>query len=116
MMPQIITEIIGVFEMFVMRIVFPLALTFGIGIWAERRFRLSAQVEEAARLAQAAFDKRSKIIPMQCWAIKHCNDLGCPAFRHPELPCWEATQVTKNRVREECLACRLYRPRRRIAA
>ncbi len=115
-MPQVIAEVFGVLEMFVVRIGLPLAITFGIGIWAERKFRLSAQMEEAARLAQAALDRRSKIIPMKCWAIKGCNDLGCPAFRHPELPCWEATQVAKNTVREECLACKLYRPRRQVAA
>lgn len=115
-MPPEIGEALGLAGMFIMRIALPLTLTFGIGAWAERKFRLSAQVEETARLAQAVLARRSKIIPMQCWAIKHCQDSNCSAFVHPELPCWEATQVARNVVREECLSCKLYRPRRQVAA
>src|SRR5512141_18295 len=102
-MPSPIEEALGVLGMFVVRVGLPLTITFGIGAWAERKFRLSAQVEETARLAQAVLARRSKIIPMQCWAIKHCQDSTCPAFMHPELPCWEATEIAGGTVRDECL-------------
>lgn len=48
-----------------------------------------------------------------CWDVKGCppgRREECPAYRHPDLPCWVATMRTEGtyQLRPECLACPLF--------
>jgi len=48
-----------------------------------------------------------------CWEIHGCSSEAredCPAYQHPELPCWLAKmQATPElRLKPDCLACRLF--------
>ena len=48
-----------------------------------------------------------------CWLGRRCLPAvrdGCPAFKHPEMPCWQVTKTPAGSLRTECLSCTLLLP------
>lgn len=45
----------------------------------------------------------------RCWEVKRCpQDVrgSCPAFKSPDLPCWQAIKVVNGgRIKSECIRC-----------
>ncbi len=43
-----------------------------------------------------------------CWKAKGCaaeKRAECPAFSHPEIPCWQAMKLSLGRLQAPCLDC-----------
>ena len=48
-----------------------------------------------------------------CWLGRRCLPTvrdHCPAFVHPEMPCWQVTKTPAGRLRTECLSCVFFLP------
>lgn len=120
MFPEIVGETIGLMIMFIIRIGIPIAITYAIGRWLEKRLAPPEASEEKQAPAQQApqYTRRGKIIRIHCWDVKHCEPAQraqCAALKHPDLPCWLALQAEGGTIREQCFTCAFYKPTR-IAA
>ena len=114
MVPEIVSETIGLMVMFIIRIGIPIAVTFAIGRWLEKRLAPPETAEEEKPAQQTPHYTRSgKIIRIHCWDVNHCEPAKraqCAAFKHPDLPCWLALQAEGGKIREECFSCAFYKP------
>ncbi len=49
---------------------------------------------------------------LRCWQVRNCplalRDV-CPAYAHPEIPCWQAFRNGGGQLKEECLDCDIFR-------
>jgi hypothetical protein len=46
-----------------------------------------------------------------CWDVKGCSKTQrtrCPAFAHPDLPCWQARFQDEGHMPEHCSACQMF--------
>lgn len=72
-----------------------------------RRLDLRWQAEVEQQNAALAYAPDTR-----CWDIHPCPDeqrLACPAFIHPETPCWQHFRAPNGDLRSSCLACELFR-------
>jgi len=47
-----------------------------------------------------------------CWKVNNCSDekrKDCPAFQHPEVPCWQAVKSHTGLLKENCVGCNVFR-------
>ena len=47
----------------------------------------------------------------KCWKVNECPPRArktCPGYTSP-LPCWQARRLSNGYLREECLACEIFR-------
>lgn len=106
MFPEFWTETFVVISMFVLRVGVPIALTFMLGKWLEKKLAPPKAKSESAHA-------KSKIIQLHCWDVKRCAPTvraQCAAYQHPQLPCWLALQAEGGQVRAECFNCAFYKP------
>jgi hypothetical protein len=111
---ETLIELIGLVMMFVLRIGVPIALTYFVGRWLEKKFRPVEESNNIIRINEITRRASSgKIIRMHCWDIKRCDAAKraqCAAFQRPDLPCWLALQVSGHSLHEECFTCAFYKP------
>jgi hypothetical protein len=87
----------------------PFALT-GLLAWLLRQLdaRWQAEAErERRRLSAVGADMRQ----VRCWETLHCppeRRETCPAYAHPETPCWQVFRDRDGRLREACLSCDVF--------
>ncbi len=119
MFPEFLTETVNVIFMFILRIGIPIAITLAFGWWLEKKMAPPAAVEQEKPTQQSPRYRRTgKIIQIHCWDLKRCESAQraqCAVYQHPDLPCWLAIQADGGKLRPECFACALYRPKQ-IAA
>lgn len=108
--------------MFLLRLGIPLAITLAVGYWL-RKLDAKWEAEAVARREQAGqstFRRTpyaraeidiNKIIRERCWDINKCPQMvkvECPAWKQPNLACWEARTNTEGHLPEKCHNCELY--------
>lgn len=95
---------------FILRLGIPLALTAGLVRWLRQldaRWQLQA---EQARRAWPAM-RPSTFAPL-CWEARGCSAerrTNCPAFVHPDVPCWQIFRNEHGHLKEACLECKVFR-------
>jgi hypothetical protein len=103
-------EVIGITIGFVLRIGVPVGITL-LAVYGLRRLDRVWQ-REAERL-QAELDVTEQLgMVLPCWEIMGCDPkdrADCTAFRDREKPCWQTFREETGRLKEECLACQLFR-------
>ncbi len=106
--------------MFILRLGVPLAITLAVGYWLRRldaKWQTEAQVRWEASQAQdkvEAEPEMIKVIEQPCWVLKECPEpvrFQCPAYQHPDIPCWLARRQAEGRLPVECSHCELFSPR-----
>jgi hypothetical protein len=113
-LPELIAVLIG----FLVRLGIPIGLT-ALLTWLLRRLDARWQREAQARAREAApsrlagpggvagLDGRRP-----CWEVRHCpaeRRVSCPAYLHPELPCWQIFRTPAGQLQETCLGCPVFR-------
>lgn len=117
---EAIVDTLVILGMLLIRIGIPIALTAALAYvlrrldrqWqAEaRRARGLPPIEEtplAAPTAQPALEGQ------HCWERKGCSEwarANCPAYQHPEEPCWAAQSRALGVLPAECTTCEMYAP------
>lgn len=113
-MIETLIDWVGLAVMFALRVGIPLALTYYVGCWLEKKFRPEEEVngfrkaEMASRMATSG-----KIIRLHCWDVRHdesTQNAQIAAAKHTGLPCWLALQTEGAPLREQCTACAFYKP------
>lgn len=109
--------------LFALRCIVPLLVVLGIGYLMNRlvdRWEAeAAAAEQAAAQATAAQpaiepatavpDAPARSLP--CWVTRNCEATrraDCPAFRNPNLPCWQARAQAEGAVPANCPSCPIY--------
>jgi len=106
--------------MFVLRLGVPLVITFAAGYWL-RRLDAKWQAEAMARLAASQTEQANppariemlRTIEPPCWVFKNCPEAvytRCPAYQHPDRPCWLARYQFEDRLPAHCYRCKLFTP------
>jgi len=47
-----------------------------------------------------------------CWDVKGCSPekvAQCPAFTHPDVPCWQARTKVEHQMPESCFGCEVFK-------
>ena len=108
--------------MFVLRLGVPLAITLLLGYWLHRldaRWQAEAQAQQEAIPAQQEKGtdpeiEMLKVIKEPCWVVKTCPETvyrQCPAYHHPDIPCWMTRFRAEGIIPAECYRCRLFSQR-----
>ena len=90
-----------------LRLGVPLAVT-GLLIWLLRRLDAFWQAEGEQ---QGALKLAAGTGP-HCWGIRGCDldqRVVCPAYLHPDTPCWQHFRGRDGNLRETCLVCDFFR-------
>jgi hypothetical protein len=98
---EMITFILGM----VLRIGIPVAVTFLL-VWLFHR--LDARWQSQAEQGEMPSAPRW-VANRGCWELNNCsqeNQGKCPAFAHPEMPCWQVFRSGDGTLREKCQAGR----------
>jgi hypothetical protein len=98
--------------MFLLRLAVPLAITLLVGYWLHRLDAKWQAQWEASRIEpeplQSKFLER---LNQPCWAVNGCDAatrVKCPAFRQPDLPCWQVWRGPDGRLPEPCYGCPIF--------
>jgi hypothetical protein len=87
-----------------LRLGLPIAITALVAWWLRR---LDARWQ---REAQTRAARRALATP--CWEIRVCppkRRADCPAFIHPDVPCWQWFRDERGQLRDGCLDCTVFR-------
>jgi hypothetical protein len=86
-----------------LRIGLPVALTV---ILVALLRRLDARWQQEGAVAAPI-----KAANTRCWETHGCspeNRAACPAYAHPETPCWQLFRSKDGLLREKCLGCQVF--------
>jgi hypothetical protein len=103
-------EVIGVAIGFVLRIGIPVGITLMV-VYVLRRLDRVWQRDAERLLAELDVTEQLGMV-LPCWEIMDCdpkNRADCPAYQDREKPCWQTFREDTGRLKEECLACQLFR-------
>jgi|YNPNPStandDraft_1061719.scaffolds.fasta_scaffold21432_4 hypothetical protein len=117
---EAIVDTLVILGMLLIRIGIPIAITAALAYalrrldqrWqAEaRRARGLPPIEEAPLVAPTA---QPALEGQHCWERKGCSEwarANCPAYQHPEEPCWAAQSRALGVMPAECTTCEMYAP------
>lgn len=119
-MLETLLDLIGLIVMFGLRIGVPVALTYFVGRWLEKKLR-PAGTETVNHVREDEMARRaasSKIIRLHCWDVRKTDSAKraqIAAAKRPDLPCWLALQAEGEAIHEECYACAFYKPQTKAA-
>lgn len=85
-----------------LRLGIPILITV-LAVYLLRKLDARWQHESEAHL--------SPVEKPECWTINNCPEEArekCPGFLSP-LPCWQVRRLSNGYLREECLACPVFR-------
>lgn len=71
-------------------------------------YRLDTRWQEETRREAAAQGKSLMVANSGCWDVHHCseeNKAKCPAYAHPEIPCWQNFRSQNGELKESCIGC-----------
>lgn len=113
--PQTV-EILAVIGFTLLRFGVPFLITAGVAWWLYRLDRkwsgtapvASSPADTPAARATAA---HNRIIGEPCWVYRACPEKvreQCPAYLHPELPCWLARLRHDGRLAGGCRCCSVF--------
>jgi len=113
--------------MFILRLGVPLVITLAIGAWLRRldaKWRAEALAQQQVRPLVGKADRAQRPVEVEpkteepvkardkpCWILKNCPETirsRCPAFQHPEIPCWLARRQAEGRLPATCYGCELF--------
>jgi len=103
---DVITAIGAVLLGLLLRLGVPFAIT-ALLVWALKRLDARWQREAVREGAVMPIN-----LSVPCWVMRDCPPEvreACPAYRHPEQPCWQVIRNGNGRVRECCLECEVFR-------
>ncbi len=98
-------SIIAVFVGVLIRLAIPLAVTILV-VYVLRR--MDEHWKQEAQLSGTAAPMVRNI---GCWEINQCapeNRASCAAYANPDKPCWQVFRQSDGRLREGCLACKIF--------
>lgn len=115
-------ETVIILGMFVLRLGMPLAITLLLGYWLRRldaKWQAEAQVQQEAILSQQEKwaepeMEMLRVMKEPCWVIKTCPETvysQCPAYHHPDVPCWMARFRAEGIIPAKCYRCTLFSQR-----
>ena len=85
----------------------PIAVTLLIVLWMRR---LDEQWKKQAEW-ELPFS-RSRAKNTGCWLANRCSPerrASCPAYAHPEMPCWQVYRDMDGHLLDSCLDCNVFR-------
>jgi len=88
----------------VIRIGIPVILSIGI-LYLLKRLDKRWQKEQITLPVIASSYKA-------CWKVNNCPEekrKECPAFKHPEVPCWQTFRTNTGLLKENCFGCGVFR-------
>lgn len=112
-LPELIAVLIG----FLLRLGIPIGATVLLA-WLLRRLDARWQREAEARAREAAPSRMAErgVAGLNgrrpCWEVRHCppeRQGACPAYLHPELPCWQIFRAPGGQLQDACLDCPVFR-------
>jgi hypothetical protein len=111
-LPELVAVLIG----FLLRIAVPVGIT-ALVAWLLRRLdaRWQAEAEEQARKAALTPSQNGREVVgkgLRCWEVRGCppeRRESCPAYLHPEIPCWQILRAPTGQLRKGCLECEVFR-------
>ncbi len=112
-LPELIAVLIG----FLVRIGIPIGMT-ALLAWLLHRLDARWQREAEARAREAALTRVAERGAAgldgrrPCWEVRHCppeRRRSCPAYLHPELPCWQIFRAPDGQLQQTCLGCPVFR-------
>lgn len=98
--------------LFALRCIVPLAITIGLGFLMNRLVD-HWEAEDARKQAPAAAPAPAtqSILSIPCWVTNSCPEKvreKCPAYHHPNVPCWEARRKADGSLMARCADCPRY--------
>jgi hypothetical protein len=100
---ELTQDILVAVFLFALRVGVPVAILFAVGAFIKK----ALEEPEPGLERQAAQDK----VELHCWETKNCPEeerVRCPAYNHPQIPCWLALQQEGQNLKEACYTCPLY--------
>lgn len=73
--------------------------------------RLDARWEAEARQVQSAQPALAPQAGVRCWEVRGCSPrrrANCPAYQHPEVPCWQHFRKRDGQLQSACLDCNVF--------
>jgi len=98
-------EAIGLFLCCGARLGIPIGLTILLA-WGLRRLDSHWQADAESKAAQADV-RQVAVSQIRCWEMQGCSAerrQTCPAYKHPEMPCW-VTRSRNGHLGEACRDC-----------
>ncbi len=74
-------------------------------------------VRAGTPVAQPPYDpaRQPGLLPLpdgqHCWDVKNCAEADykqCPAYQHPDQPCWQARLQADGKIPEKCPSCEIF--------
>jgi len=96
-------EVISLFLLCALRFGVPLGITFLLA-WGLRRLDAHWQAEAELKIAKKEV-RQIAVSQERCWELRNCSPQKretCPAYAHPEEPCWAVVSANGHLPR----ACR----------
>lgn len=91
------------------RLALPLAVT-ALVVWRLRH--LDTRWEAEAERTSAGLSRPAGVPELRCWELRGCGPderLACPAYRHPEVRCWQHFRLPNGNLSDACLDCVVFR-------
>ncbi len=88
----------------------PIAIT-ALVVWVLRNLDTRWQAE-AKKVRVRPHSLGADVRQVRCWESRDCppeKRNSCPAFAHPEEPCWQIFRDDQGRLMETCLTCEVFR-------
>jgi hypothetical protein len=115
-------EAIIILALFILRLGVPLLIILAVGYWLRRldaKWQAEARAQAEANESQKAEANEPEIEPFRiikepCWLLKKCSETiytQCPAYQHPDLPCWLARYQATGRLPAGCPYCQIFTQR-----
>ena len=117
-----LTQVLVILGLFILRLGVPLAIILIVG-YGLRRLDAKWQAEARAQLEASQAEQKAarepqikmlKVIEEPCWIIKGCPQTvytQCPAYQHPDTPCWMARFRAEGAIPAKCYRCALFSQR-----
>jgi hypothetical protein len=87
----------------ILRVGIPVLVTAILVLWLKQldsRWKEQALLEGEAEAQEPA-----------CWEVMHCppaRRAHCPAYRHPQVPCWTIFRAPDGSLKPACLDCEVF--------
>ncbi len=93
---------------FVLRFGLPVLLTVGM---CRLLKTLDARWQMEGQAYRNQTRMRSAAHLVHCWEVIGCREerrKSCPAYRHPEIPCWQHFRGAYGELRGSCIRCSVF--------
>lgn len=90
------------------RLAIPVAFTILLVLlmnWLDKRWQDESEDKQSQAIQLPVHNSR-------CWEVNKCSDekkKTCPAYKHPETPCWQVFRDKNGLLGRPCLGCEVFR-------